>query len=130
MEKVVLILVFLPVFSALPVGAQSVHCNGNATYSHGEVRFTYGLTNVTGFYVVNASVNGAYIYKTSSSAHGDPVHITVWFSIDDVVPGKFKILPDVMFSRLRFPADVSLTEYNDSNVARIVRAPGRTRFSP
>jgi len=106
---------------AFPVRAQSIHCNGNATYSNGKVRFTCELTNVTGFYVVNASVNGIHIYKTSSSAHGDPIRLTVWFSIDDVVPGKFEILPYVTFSRLRLPADVSLAEYNDSKVVRITK---------
>ncbi|WP_457750919.1 hypothetical protein [Thermococcus sp.] len=110
-----LLLIFM---FALPVSAQSINCNGNATYSHGEVQFTCELANVKGFYVLDVFANGVHVYRTSDyfNESARPINLTVSFRLKNVLPKKFEIFPDATFSKVVIPTDVHLKEYGNSGV--------------
>jgi len=100
----------------LPVSAQSINCNGNATYSHGEVQFMCELDDVTGFYELDVFANGVHVYRTSdySNESNRPVNLTVSFRLKNALPKKFEIFPDATFSKVVIPIDVYLKEYGNS----------------
>ena len=113
----VMLLLLLFMF-ALPVSAQSINCNGNATYSHGEVQFTCELADVTGFYELDVFANGVHVYRTSdySNESNRPINLTVSFPLKNALPKKFEIFPGATFSRVVIPVDVRLKEYGNSGV--------------
>ncbi|WP_297065940.1 hypothetical protein [Thermococcus sp.] len=123
MKRVVLLSTLLVLMLALPAKAQSINCDGNATYSNGKVQFICELTNVTGFYELDVFANGVHVYKTSdySSDSNKWIYLTVSFHLRDVLPKKFEIFPDITFSRVMVPINASLTEHNNLEVTKQAR---------
>ncbi|WP_457743005.1 hypothetical protein [Thermococcus sp.] len=114
MKAELILLTGILLISMLPaVSGLSVSCNDTATYSHGVVKFSCevtGVQNNSTVRILGYYKNVQLFYRDAYLLSGENVTFNVSFRVKDVVPDELRVLPDYVFSKVKFPVYVTAYE--------------------